>query len=162
MKIIDVLALKWLNPEQTLLGGSVLTADLGTVPICIHAGYDTQEGLQLWNDAIGGKYGPVFSYAPEPELTGEEARALMPDLPARQFWLAALSVGITEDSLVEAISDPSSSSYLPDPVARQEAIIDIRKATSFSRSYPTLNKLATAQGIPAEQLDALWIWATSI
>lgn len=87
---------------------------------------------------------------------------VFPDLPARQFWLAALSVGITEDSLVEAISDPSSSSYIPDPVARQEAIIDIRKATSFSRSYPTLNQLATAQGIPAEQLDALWMWATTI
>lgn len=92
----------------------------------------------------------------------DDEKNLLPDLPARQFWLAALSVGITEDSLVEAISGPSSSSYIPDPVARQEAIIDIRKATSFSRSYPTLDQLATAQGIPAEQLDALWMWATTI
>ncbi|QWK78620.1 hypothetical protein [Ochrobactrum sp. BTU1] len=162
MKIIDVLALKWLNPDQTLLGGTVVTSDLGTLPICIHEGYDTSEGVQLWNDAASGKYGPVFDYAPEPELSAEEARALMPYLPARQFWQAALSVSITEDTLIEAISDPSSSSYIPDPIARQEAIIDIRKATSFSRSYPTLNQLATAQGLPAEQLDALWMWATTI
>lgn len=162
MKIIDVLALRWLDPAHSLLGGAVRTEEYGFVPICIHDGYDTPYGQVLWDDAVAGKYGLIFDYLPEPELTVEEKRALMPDLPARQFWQAALSVSITEDNLIAAISDPSSSSYIADPVSSQEAIIDIRKATSFSRNYPTLNDLATAQGIPAEQLDALWMWATTI
>lgn len=162
MNIKDVLALCWLDPTHTLLGGTVLTAEFGFVPVCIHENYDVSYGQVLWDDALAGKYGRIFDYIPVPELTVEEKRALMPDLPARQFWQAALSVSITEDSLIAAISDPSSSSYIADPVSSQEAIIDIRKATSFSRNYPTLNDLATAQGIPAEQLDALWMWATTI
>ena len=162
MEIKDVLALKWLTPSHTLLGGNVVTSKFGVVPVCVFDGYDTEEGQALWDDALAGKYGPIFEYRTEPELTPEEQRKQLPDLPARQFWLAALSAGITEDTLVDCINSPSNPAYIPDPVARQEAIIDIRKATSFSRSYPTLNQLATAQGIPAEQLDALWMWATSI
>ncbi|WPM81382.1 hypothetical protein R5W60_06820 [Brucella pseudintermedia] len=159
MNIVDVVALKWLDPEHTMLGGTAVTTEFGPVPVCIRENYDTEEGRILWNDAQAGKYGPIFDFKAPPEPTPEESREAMPALTARQFWKAALEIDITEDSMVTEMADPSSPCFVSDEKERQDAIVDIRKATTFERTYPTLNKLATAKGIPPEQLDSLWSWA---
>lgn len=159
MKITDVVGLIWLNQDHSILGGTVITEEFGAIPICINANYDTEEGRILWDDALAGKYGLIFDFKEPPEPTPEEARENMPVLTARQFWKAALEIDITEDSLVTEMADPSSPCFVSDEKERQDAIVDIRKATTFERTYPTLNKLATAKGIPPEQLDSLWSWA---
>ena len=160
MNIIDVTGLKWLDTDKTLLGGTVITSEFGAVPVCIHDNYDVEYGQKLWEDAKAGKYGPIFDYVAPPEPTPEELRAAMPELSSRQFWKAAAEVGVTEDLLVSAVSDPESAAYVADTADRLMAVLDIRKATRFYRTYPLLDTLALAQGIPAEQLDALWMWAS--
>lgn len=88
--------------------------------------------------------------APEPEPpTPEELRALMPPLTSRQFWLAANTLGITEDLLVAATDDT-------------EVIIEIRKSTEFHRMYDSVVMLAPLMGITPEQLDDVWMWAAAV
>lgn len=84
-----------------------------------------------------------------PEQTPEELRAQMPTLSSRQFWLAANTLGITEDMLLAATDDA-------------EIIIEIRKTTEFHRTYDSVVMLAPLMGITPEQLDGVWLWAAAV
>jgi len=86
----------------------------------------------------------------------------LPDLTARQFWQAALHLGITEDGLAASITDPTDPLYIEGDLERASVLIDIRKAQLFKRDYPLVVDMATAQSIPPEQMDALWLWASQI
>lgn len=107
----------------------------------------------------GSVYGKIWSG--EGFVTPPEPQKDTPPLSARQFWKAALEIGVTEESLIATISDPESTCFIPDEMDRQNAILDISKATSFERTYPLLEALSASQGITPEQLDALWMWAHS-
>lgn len=91
----------------------------------------------------------VLPYIPPPEPTPEELRAEMPTLTACQFWLAANTLGITEDMLLAATDDA-------------EIIIEIRKTTEFHRTYDSVIMLAPLMGITADQLDNVWLWAAAV
>lgn len=73
----------------------------------------------------------------------------MPPLTSRQFWLAANTLGITEDLLVAATDDT-------------EVIIEIRKSTEFHRMYDSVVMPAPLMGITPEKLDDVWMWATAV
>jgi len=86
----------------------------------------------------------------------------LPPLTARQFWQAALVLGITEDGLVASVSDPEDALYIEDENERLSVLVDIRKSTSFRRDYPLIDEMATAHDLPKEQMDDLWAWAAQI
>lgn len=81
--------------------------------------------------------------------TPQELRERMPTLSGRQFWLAANTLGITEEMLLAATDDP-------------EIIIEIRKTTDFYRTYDSVVMLAPLMGITPEQLDDVWRWSAVV
>lgn len=84
----------------------------------------------------------------KPQTPGE-LRAQMLTLSSRQFWLAANTLGITEDMLL-AVTDDA------------EIIIEIRKTTEFHRTYDSVVMLAPLMDITPEQLDDVWMWAAAV
>lgn len=102
----------------------------------------------------GSVYGKLWDgekiVAPEP--------VFLP-LSARQFWQAALLIGVKEEDLVNGISNKNSPYYIADDNERESTLIDIKKATSFNRDFPLLKKMAEIHKIPETQIDSLWIRA---
>ncbi|OLY43869.1 hypothetical protein [Bartonella apis] len=90
------------------------------------------------------------------------APPVFPPLTARQFWQAALAIGIKEEDLIVDIANKDSPFYIADEEERESVLIDIKKATSFARDFPLLEKMAKVNKIPNAQLDTLWTWATNI
>ena len=90
------------------------------------------------------------------------APPVFPPLTARQFWQAALAIGVKEEDLIADIANKDSPFYIADEEERESVLIDIKKATSFARDFPLLEKMAKVNKIPDAQLDTLWTWATNI
>ena len=88
--------------------------------------------------------------------------ALFPPLSARQFWQAALVIGVREEDLSSGIADKNSPFYIADEEERESVFIDISKATTFNRNFPLLKKMAEVNKLPDAQLDTLWNWAANI
>jgi len=107
---------------------------------------------------IGWKYDDGIWIAPE----DEEIPVSYPILTARQFWLAALELGITEQGLLSAIEDETNALYIADEIERAAAAIDIAKAQNFRRDYPLVDEMAEAFGLSSIEMDALWAWAALI
>ncbi|WP_024900047.1 hypothetical protein [Brucella rhizosphaerae] len=160
MNVIDVLALKWLDPVHTILGGTVKTSDLGVIPICIHANYDTEVGRQIWADAHLGKYGPIFDYQ-EPEPGPEP---VPDDISRRQFfqYLAVLEIITRQEALAAlqsgAIPGPLQAiiDQLPTEDDRFEAQMFIIGAQNFNRLHPLSETVRLSLGWSAEQKDDFW------
>lgn len=77
------------------------------------------------------------------------SRDLLP-LSPRRFWLAALSLGITEDMVdarIEVLPEPQRSAYR----------IEKRHAQSYERTHPLVQSLPQAFGVTHEALDAAWL-----
>ena len=87
---------------------------------------------------------------------------VFPPLTARQFWQAALAIGVREEDLIADIANKDSPFYIADDKERESALIDITKATTFNRDFPLLKKMAEVNKIPDAQLDTLWNWAANI
>lgn len=100
--------------------------------------------------------GEVVTYTPPPP------DPVFPPLSARQFWQAALAIGVKEEDLIADIANKDSPFYIADYEKRESALIDISKATSFSRDFPLLKTMAEVNKIPDEQLDTWWMWAATI
>ena len=90
------------------------------------------------------------------------APAVFSPLTARQFWQAALVIGVREENLTTGIANKNSPFYIADEKERESVLIDIKKATSFTRDFPLLEKMAEVNKIPDAQLDTLWNWAANI
>ena len=90
------------------------------------------------------------------------APPVFPPLTARQFWQAALAIGVKEEDLIADIANKDSPFYIADEEERESVLIDIKKATSFARDFPLLEKMAKVNKIPDAQLNTLWNWAANI
>ena len=105
----------------------------------------------------GSVYGKLWDgekiVAPEP---------VFPPLSARQFWQAAFAIGVKEEDLIADIANKDSPFFIADDDDRESVLIDITKATTFTRDYKLLKKMAEVNKIPDEQLDTLWNWAANI
>lgn len=86
----------------------------------------------------------------------KERRAAIPALTSRQFWLAALEIGVTKESLLESINEEYSGAE------RAALAIEVNESASFSRDYPLVSELAEMKGISESELDDLWQWASLI
>lgn len=150
MNIKDVVGLKWLDAEHTILGGTAITTEFGAVSLCIHENYDVEYGRKLWDDAHAGKFGPIFEYVAPPELTPDEKRDLMPVITKRQLRLTLVRNGISLAQVEAAIE------AMPDGLPKQEAEIEWADASEFRRLHPTLLLVAQALNLSEEQVDAMW------
>ena len=105
----------------------------------------------------GSVYGKLWYgekiVAPEP---------VFPPLSSRQFWQAAFAIGVKEEDLIADIANKDSPFFIADDYDRESVLIDISKATTFTRDYKLLKKMAEVNKIPDEQLDTLWNWAATI
>ena len=100
--------------------------------------------------------GEVVAYTPPPP------DPVFPPLTARQFWQAAFAIGIKEEDLIADIANKDSPFFIADEKDRESVLIDISKATTFTRDYKLLKKMAEVNKIPDAQLDILWNWAATI
>lgn len=91
-----------------------------------------------------------------PRTFGLTGREFTPSLSARQFWLAAYDAGVTKESLSSAIA----SIYSVEEAGRID--LEISVTTQFSRDYPLVSELCELSGISEVELDALWLWASTI
>ena len=117
---------------------------------------------------IDGNYGETFGQGGSVygKLWDGEKIVAAPEvfspLTARQFWQAALVIGVREENLTTGIANKNSPFYIADEKERESVLIDIKKATSFTRDFPLLKKMAEVNKIPDAQLDTLWNWAANI
>ena len=100
--------------------------------------------------------GEVVTYTPPPPAP------VFPALSSRQFWQAAFAIGVKEEDLIADIANKDSPFFIADDKDRESVLIDISKATTFTRDYKLLKKMAEVNKIPDEQLDTLWNWAATI
>lgn len=151
MNIVDVVALKWLDPEHTMLGGTVVTTEFGSIPVCYRENYDTPEGRKLWDDAHAGRYGPIFEYQAPPELTPEEKRAMMPKL---EKWRVDTVIDL-ETGLRDKIN--AAIAAWPDP-KRTIAKNKLASVTVFDRLDPLFDELGSEPevGKTPDDIDIMW------
>ncbi|WP_297323347.1 hypothetical protein [uncultured Bartonella sp.] len=96
----------------------------------------------------------------KPETTSRAPA--FPPLTARQFWQAALVIGVKEEDLVNGVADEKSPFYVADKEERESVLIDITKATTFSYDFPLLKKIVEVAKMPKDQFDTLWQWAANM
>ena len=108
-----------------------------------------------------GKGGSVYGKLWDGEKIVAPA-PVFPPLTARQFWQAAFAIGVKEENLIADIANKDSPFFIADDDDRESVLIDITKATSFTRDYKLLKKMAEVNKIPDAQLDTLWNWAATI
>lgn len=79
--------------------------------------------------------------------SAEEMRESMPQLTSRQFWLAAFSVGITKQDILDACGDD------------EQLKVIVTESTNFFRLDDSVVLLSPLLGVSEEELDDLWMWA---
>lgn len=118
----------------------------GWIPFTAHEDDVEAHGREIFAQAkpLAGPYAPR---EPEP------FNPLDQPLDRLQFWLVAASAGISKWSVRDRIA------AMPEGVEKNEAIAWFEDSPRYRRDDPLVISLAAAEGIPPEQLDALWIWA---
>lgn len=104
---------------------------------------------------VAAVYPDAYAYigpAPEAEL----ARTALTPLTRRQLRLALLSIGVTAEDVEAHIAD------IADPIERAAAMIEWEDATHYKRDHPLVADVAMSMALPAEQVDALWVWALEL
>ncbi|OWZ90484.1 hypothetical protein B9J07_28270 [Sinorhizobium sp. LM21] len=97
--------------------------------------------------------GDVAPYVP-PE---DELEAAMPALSSRQFWLAALEIGITKTIVQDKIRSLGLA-----PLDEARMITQLVEATNFERTSQFLVELTSLFNILPNELDVLWTWASAL
>lgn len=147
MNIVDVVALKWLNSEHTMLGGTAVTTEFGSVPVCIHENYDLEYGRKLWDDALAGKYGPIHDYiAP----TQDEIRSWMNNLSRKDFRLKLKNNGVNTTTIQQFLDQ------IEDEDLKEDFQIEWEDETEFNRMDPFVVALFEYAGITPEEADKIW------
>jgi len=147
LTIETVTNLKWADANHTYFDAQVKFKEFDSVlPYTANANDTEDHGKIIYNSGLAGDFGTIASYdAP----TIEEQRENYPPLSSRQFWLTALSIGITKASILAATTDP-------------EIEVVVNETTSFVRTDPAVSELATIMGVSETQLDSLWLWAAGV
>ncbi|PRD42329.1 hypothetical protein C5748_16155 [Phyllobacterium phragmitis] len=145
MEVISVSNLKWSRHDQTAFDALVELDGIGLVPFTAVPDSDTEYGREIWEKGVAGEYGPISEFLP---LTPEEARAVMPNLTARQLRLGLLSLGKLEGVSV-------AIELLPEP-DRSQAQIEWQYATEFRRLHPLIVQLIPGLELTDEQVDTVW------
>ncbi len=112
---------------------------------------------------VGLSNGDVIDWTPEMQADWlatfppvEPVVPILPTLTRRQLRLGLLSIGLTNDDIEAHIAT------IEDPIERAAAVIEWQDASTYERDHPVLVEVATALGLPPEQVDALWLWASGL
>jgi len=111
--------------------------------------------IRQWLITNAGNY-EIAPYVPPPEPTIEEIRAAMPHITPRQFWIAASSIGVSKQDVLDVVAT------MTDEAEKIRMQIEILEATVYERTNPYIDDLSGVLGITGEQLDALWMWASAV
>lgn len=159
-QINSVEKLRWANGAKTALSATVTFDDGREWPMCVHANYDTDEGLELWTRSKVGEFGAIAAYV-EPPVTPEPA----PDeISRRQFFQYLAVIGII--SKAEALA-AMQGGVIPAPL---QAIIDQLPteddkfnaqmfavgAQNFNRLHWLTDVVRQAMSWTLEQRDEFW------
>ena len=117
---------------------------------------------EQWMTCIANPRGWKWENGGLVKFTPPPPAPVFPPLSSRQFWQAALAIGVKEEDLIADIANKDSPFYIADEKERESVLIDITKATTFTRNYKLLKKMAEVNKIPDERLDTLWNWAATI
>lgn len=109
--------------------------------------------LATWIDANQASITP---YVPPAPLTPEQVRAQMPNLTARQFWMAAANIDIDKDVIIATVK-----ANMEDSVERKIVLAELETST-FVRISETITEIMAMLEIPDEQVDSLWVWAAGL
>lgn len=91
---------------------------------------------------------------PVPELPA--VAPILPPLSRRRLRLGLLSIGIRAPDIEAVIA------AIPDAEAREWAMIEWQDASEYERNHPLIADVAETLHLPAEQVDALWLWAAGL
>lgn len=82
----------------------------------------------------------------------------LPKISARQLWLMAKEVNITKSSILASLDT------LEDRDEADTLRIELTEPPleGYDRFSPAVETLREMQGIPVEQFDDLWAWASQI
>lgn len=131
-----------------------VTVDAGTGPIRLPYYVHRIEDWQAVDAAVRAwvlaNPGNIDLTPPDP------AGPLDVPLPRREFRLAMLDFGLTDQLVEDALATVS------DPVERQRMTIFWQDTQSFERYHPVLIALASAAGLTVEQIDDMWAHGVAI
>ena len=138
------------NPKYNVFGGIDMEINHdahGWIPFTADPNSGEPLQIQLYTSALA-------TAAPSDEASS--GLTALPPLTPRQLWLAAMTAGITKDYVIGQLANVS------DAEEREWLRIELLEANSFVRSHPAVSLLATMIGMPDEQIDALWMWASTL
>lgn len=149
--IVEVYSLRWLNAENTVLGGEVKFSHReGRDPVCITANYDTQIGRRLWSEANHGLHGEIAPYVPPKPLTPDELRAKLPALTPREFRDILIDNNIMPDDVTAEIL------RIPDLKTRAKTLNAWEYPVEFNRTDPHVDIIGAGFGLSPLQIDKMW------
>jgi hypothetical protein len=155
--VVSVSNLRWNNAEHTMFTADVLFEELealGAIPFTTTADTDTKHGLEIWEKANAGAYGAIAEYVPP---TVEQIRAQMPPITPRQLRLTMLTIGLTEQEILDYIA------LIENPEAKAFAEIEWKWASVIQRNHPLVDVIrASLENMTEENLDSLWMYAAAL
>lgn len=154
---VEVRNPRWMNADQTMLDVEVLFEELrpmGFVAFTTNPDADTDHGVEIWDKAIAGEYGPIAEFVPP---TPEHVRANMPNLERwRVNTVIDLEPGLREkiDAAIDAMPEPQRT-------ISKNKLADVQM---FSRTDPLFDLIGSDPSIgkTPEDIDAMWELALSL
>jgi len=145
---------EWRNAQQTIL--ALIDEATGHVVIA-------EPGHPLWDAQSGRSDIAPFTAPTMPEPTPEEIRAVLPPLSRRQVFIALHRLGLI--SAEEAVATAATGAVpaalapvfagLPEPQATDARVTFAAFQVAY-RLDPLTTMIATAGGLDAEAIDAIW------
>lgn len=138
---------QWADAAHTAINLRIVHSEYGDIPFSAMPTDSEQHGVDLFNAAVAGTYGPIAAYVAPPVVIPTE-------VTMRQARLALLAAGLlpTINAAVAAMSG----------TAGDAARIEWEFAKSVNRNQPLVTQLATALNLTSAQLDALFTAAAAL
>lgn len=140
-------------------GGVTTSHKAGAVDISWEQYHAALEGFAL-GKAVTISGGFHLIDAPPLEAPAEEPSVDMglPNISGRQLWLAALSIGVRKDAVLASLNT------IEDEEQAEILRIELTEPplNGYERLSPAVETFRVMQGIPMEQFNDLWLWASQI
>lgn len=161
--VVSVASPRWDNHEHTVLTADVLFEELrgmGPLPFTTFANADTDHGVEVWEKAIAGEYGPIAEYV-EPEPLPEPVPH---EISLKQFYMGLAEEGkITKQealaAVVNRIIPPALQAILDgmtDEEAVYEATMHLMGSNNLLRDHPLVMVFAISEGMSEQEVDDFW------
>lgn len=128
----------------------VNSAKYGWIPTTADPNDIVEASREIYALALQGYVAPFVPF------TTEQLRANFPTITPRQFWIAAASIGVSKQDVLDVVAT------MTDEAERTRTQIEILEATLYERTNPYIDDLSGILGVSGEELDALWLWASEV